>query len=72
MRSKITINTLVGTGLVGTGAMIAAALQGVELAAGPVRFESGNGKIVDARLAAHAPLSLTIQLSDARRINITF
>ena len=72
MFSKIIIASLIGTGAIGTGAANGINPAGIELAAGTVRIESGNGKVVSARLDQHSPFALTIKLKDDRRFTIKF
>lgn len=72
MFSKIILVSIFGTGLVGGGAATGIAPTGLELAAGPVRIESGNGKIVSAKLTSHSPFALTINLKGDQRLHIKF
>lgn len=70
MLSKIVLVGLFGTSLVGGGAATGITPTGVELAAGPIRIESGNGKIVSARFADQSAMSFTINLTGEQHIQI--
>ena len=72
MLSKLVLVGLFGTSLVGGGAATGIAPTGVELAAGPVRIESGNGKIIAARLTGESAAALTISLKGDQRLHIKF
>ena len=72
MFSKVILVGLFSTSVVGGGAVTGIAPTGLELAAGPVRIESGNGKIISARLTDKSAVALTINLKDDRRIHIKF
>lgn len=72
MFSKIIIASLIGTGAIGTSTVTTAAPTGIEIAAGTVRIESGNGKIVSAHLGQHSPFALTVNLQDGRKLTIKF
>ena len=72
MFSKVILAGIFGTSLVGGGAVSGIAPTGLELAAGPVRIESGNGKIVSAKLTSHSPFALTIKLKGDQRLHIKF
>lgn len=71
MIGKTVLLTLMGTGIIGTGASVSAPV-GVELAAGPVRIESGNGHIFHAKIEKSTSLALTISLKDDRNLIIKF
>lgn len=72
MISKAIIIGLFSTGLIGTGAISSVVPISIELAAGPVRIESGNGKVLSAYLDTHSPPALTIALKGDRSLKIKF
>ena len=72
MFTKIILTTMVGTGLIGGSAAAGFVPTKVELAAGPVRIEAGDGQLFGARFDDHSPLSLTIALANERRLQIKF
>jgi len=72
MFSKIVLIGALSTGVIGGGAVTGITPTGLELAAGPVRIESGNGKIISAKLTSHAPFTLTINLKGDQRLHIKF
>lgn len=72
MFSKAILIGALSTGLVGGTAATGITPTGLELAAGPVRIESGNGKIVSAKLTSHSPFALTINLKGDQRLHIKF
>ena len=76
MFTKIILISVLGTGAVGgavgTGTATGYTPSGIEFAAGPVRIEAGNGKNFSAHMAAHSPLTLTINLKDERQLQVKF
>jgi len=70
MFSKIIITAMLGTGLISASAFTGLTPTKLELAAGPVRIEAGNGKMIGARLDAQSPFTLTIALKNDRHIQI--
>ena len=72
MLSKLILVGLFGTSVVGGGAATGITPTGVELAAGQVRIESGNGKIFNARLTAESSVALTINLKNDQSIHFKF
>ncbi|PHR93548.1 MAG: hypothetical protein COA69_02600 [Robiginitomaculum sp.] len=72
MISKAIIIGLFSTGLVGTGAASAMSPIGIELMAGPVRIETGNGKMLSAHLDVHSQPALVIALKGERSLKIKF
>ena len=70
MFSKLILAGLLGTGLIGTSAVTGASPKSIEFAAGPIRLESGNGALIKANMAQHAPLGLTIKLKNNRQLQI--
>lgn len=76
MLSKAVIIGLCSTGVISTTAVTGAATNmipvGVEMAAGPVRIETGHGKIFNAYLAPSSKTALVIELKDDRRLRINF
>ena len=72
MLSKIAIISLLGTGAVSTSSAAGLSPTGIEVTAGPIRMESGNGKIFTAQLQNPSETSLTIGLKDGRKLIIKF
>lgn len=72
MFSKIVLIGALSTGVVGGGAVTGITPTGLELAAGPVRIESGNGKIISAKLTTPTAFVVTINLKDDQRLHIKF
>ncbi|PHS38654.1 MAG: hypothetical protein COA91_07765 [Robiginitomaculum sp.] len=82
MFSKLILISIIGTGALGTGALGTGMIDtnttsriapsGFEFAAGPVRIESGNGKFLQAHMAEHSPLSLTIKLQNGGQLRVKF
>lgn len=76
MFSKAIIIGLCSTGVISTTAITGAATNmvpvSIEMAAGPVRIESGNGKIFSAHLEQTSKTALVIELKDDRRLRINF
>ncbi len=80
MLSKLLLISAIGTGALGTGAIGTGMVDtndangitpsGFEFAAGPVRLKSGNGKLLDAHMAGHSPLSLTIKLRNGGELRV--
>ncbi|PHR60210.1 MAG: hypothetical protein COA43_07890 [Robiginitomaculum sp.] len=71
MIGKAIIISVMGTGLLGTGASVGTP-TGIEIAAGPLHIESGNGKIFNARFDNGSGISLTITLKDERNLILKF
>ena len=73
MFTKIIIAGIIGTtGLVGTGSTNNIAPTGMELTAGPLHIESGNGKGFTANFDQPAPVSFTVHLPDNKKLQIKF
>ena len=72
MLTKLLIASALGTSAVGTGVATGMTPTGIELAAGPMRIETGNGHVVSARLAEHMPFSLTINLQGDTKLCVKF
>ncbi len=82
MFSKLILASVIGAGVLGTSAfgtnMIGTMSSnrivpnGFEFAAGPVRIENGSDKFLQAHMAEHSPLSLTIKLQSGGQIRIKF
>lgn len=72
MFTKLILISALGTGALGTGAASGITPTGLEFAAGPVRIETGNGKLVSAHMAEHTPLTLTVNLEGDRKLQIKF
>lgn len=76
MLSKAIIIGLCSTGIISTTAVTGAATNmmpvSVEVAAGPVRIETGHGKFFSAHLEASSKSALVIELKDDRRLRINF
>jgi len=70
--TKLLLIGALGTGAVGTGAATGYAPSSIEFAAGPVRVEAGNGKILSAHMAAHTPFTLTVKLQSDRKLQVKF
>ena len=77
MLSKLLLISVLGTGALGTGVVGAGSANGImpagmEFAAGPIRIKSGDGKFIEAHMADHSPLSLTVKLQSGRQVQIKF
>lgn len=77
MFSKILILTGLGTTLVGGGAISGITPEpplprALEIAAGPVRVETGGKQILSAHMANHSELTLTIKFKSNARLEMKF
>ena len=63
---------ILGTGVIGTGAVNGITPMGATLAAGPLRVEAGHGKKFTAKLDQPSPFVLVIDINDKRRYSIKF
>ncbi len=72
MFTKLTISLLATTGLISTTALTGMVPTGAELAAGPVRIEAGNGHIAQAYLSKHSPFHLRLDLKNHQSLIIEF
>ncbi len=72
MFTKITIGVLATSGIISTTALTGMTPTHIELAAGPVRIETGEGHIAHVYLAKHSPFNLSIQLKNDRIIKVQF
>ncbi len=70
MISKLILTGLVSTGVIGGAAAGGMVPTSLEIAAGPVRIESGEGNPLQARMANQSRSGLIISLKNGRRIII--
>ena len=77
MFSKLLITSVLGTTLIGGGAATGLAPDtalpsALEFAAGPLRVETGGGQAIQAHMASHSRLTLTMKLGAHTRLQIKF
>lgn len=60
MLTKTIISALIATGFIGAFSISVPLPLGIDVTAGPIKLEAGNGKIIKASLAQHSPFVISI------------